>query len=260
MVPSSEGPRASLAGFDIAGRPPAQSLAVTSVPENQSEDEVAFQKVKSKAALRHARLPLGGSLRGIHRLSLAQALSLFSGVADIKVNYRIDATTQEGLAELLAMIEATRHSSFCQGAGKLPYEPWFPACPLPGLLSAVPVPSATKEGRTVTLRFEGPGLPVQALYAVVGRPRGAGLLTDKDVVSTVVAHTLPTHRSAPADKSSRKVATIMASSATILSSQAVAAAVREETREARSYASIVKGHPLSGHSVPAHAPTAGHPP
>ncbi|KAL3183080.1 hypothetical protein MRX96_006862 [Rhipicephalus microplus] len=41
----------------------------------------------------------------------------------------------------------------------------------------------------------------------------------------------------------RKVATIMASSPTILSRRAVAAAVREEIQEARTFASVVKGHP-----------------
>ncbi|KAL3224961.1 hypothetical protein MRX96_049396, partial [Rhipicephalus microplus] len=41
----------------------------------------------------------------------------------------------------------------------------------------------------------------------------------------------------------RKIATIMASSPTVLSRRTVAAAVREEIREARSFASVVKGHP-----------------
>lgn len=49
----------------------------------------------------------------------------------------------------------------------------------------------------------------------------------------------------------RRVVTIMASSTSALSRRAVAAVVREETREARSCASAVKGHPAPVAPTPA---------
>ncbi|KAL3241509.1 hypothetical protein MRX96_047844 [Rhipicephalus microplus] len=88
---------------------------------------------------------------------------------------------------------------------------------LSGLQSAVRVLSASREGRTVTLCFEGP-VP----------PDHVTLFRDQ-----------------------RRVATIMASSTTAFSRRAVAAVVREETREVRSYACAVKGHAAPARPTPA---------
>ncbi|XP_037520661.1 uncharacterized protein LOC125756110 [Rhipicephalus sanguineus] len=114
-VSSSAGPRAPL---------------LILPPESQPE-EVSFQEVKSKAALRRARktttaaLPVDpavvgtvlfrpsaprGSFRGPPRLSIAQALPSHPGVADIRVNHHrnivaVDVTSQECLTLLLALTE-----------------------------------------------------------------------------------------------------------------------------------------------------------
>ncbi|KAL3183962.1 hypothetical protein MRX96_006282 [Rhipicephalus microplus] len=85
------------------------------------------------------------------------------------------------------------------------------------LQSAVRVLLASREGRTVTLRFEG----------------------------TVVRNHVTLFRE------HRRVATIMASSTTALSRRAVEAVVTEETREVRSYASAVKDHAAPARPTPA---------
>ncbi|KAL3179159.1 hypothetical protein MRX96_038257 [Rhipicephalus microplus] len=75
-------------------------------------------------------------------------------------------------------------------------------------------------------------------------PQGRELQTDPTTVCQLRgANTLKTPRSAPRWQEQRKVATVMVSSPTILSRRAVAAAVREEIQEARTFASVVKGHP-----------------
>ncbi|KAL3196251.1 hypothetical protein MRX96_045293 [Rhipicephalus microplus] len=85
------------------------------------------------------------------------------------------------------------------------------------LQSEVQVISATRKGCTITLRFEGPVPP--------------------DHVTLF--------------REQRRVATIMASSTTAFSTQAIAAVVREETWEVRSYTRVVKGHAAPARSTPA---------
>ncbi|KAH7983691.1 hypothetical protein HPB52_013628 [Rhipicephalus sanguineus] len=320
-VSSSAGPSAPPADPVTTGRPPALTPAVTSPPESQP-DEVSFQEVKSKAALRRARkittaaLPVdpavvgtvlfrpsapGGSFRGTPRLSIAQALPSHPGVADIRVNHHrnivaVDATSQECLTLLLALTElrgipvtarepADRHTSmgFIHGVDGDPAEDTL----LPGLQSAVPVLAATREGHTVTLRFGGPVPPERvALFRVrypvrPARPRplqckqcgryghvreacrwpdscircGRTHTADADCqrprcVNSGGPHSADTPH-CPRWQEQRQVASIMASSTTALSRRLVAAAVREETREARTYASAVKGHTLPARPVPA---------
>ncbi|XP_049270066.1 uncharacterized protein LOC125757867 [Rhipicephalus sanguineus] len=320
-VSSSAGPSAPPADPVTTGRPPVLTPAVTRPPESQP-NEVSFQEVKSKAALRRARkittaaLPVdpavvgtvlfrpsapGGSFRGTPRLSIAQALPSNPGVADIRVNHHrnivaVDATSQECLTLLLALTElrdipitarepADGHTSmgFIHGVDEDPAEDTL----LPGLQSAVPVLAATKEGRTVTLRFGGPVPPERvALFRVhfpvrPARPRplqckqcsryghvreacrwpdscircGRTHTADADCqrprcVNCGGPHSADTPH-CPRWQEQRQVASIMASSTTALSRRVVAAAVREETREARTYASAVKGHTLPARPVPA---------
>ncbi|KAH7975406.1 hypothetical protein HPB52_001397 [Rhipicephalus sanguineus] len=266
-VSPSAGPRAPPADPATTGRPPALTPAVTRPPESQP-DEVSFQ-VKSKAALRRARkittaaLPVDpavvgtvlsrpaaprGSFRGTPRLSLAQALRSHPGVADVRVNHHrnivaVDTTSRECLTLLLALTE------------------------LRGIPSAVPVLSATREGRTVTLRFGGPVPPEGvALFRVCfpvrparplplqckqcgryGHAREACRWPDS-CIRCGRSHTADAGCQRPrcikcggpysADtphcprwQEQRQVATIMASSTTALSRRVVAAAVREETME-----------------------------
>ncbi|KAH7956324.1 hypothetical protein HPB52_008145 [Rhipicephalus sanguineus] len=302
---------------------PAMAAAFLSYqPPESQPDEVSFQEVKSKAALRRARrittaaLPVdpavvgtvlfrpaapGRSFRGTPRLSLAQALPSHPGVADIRVNHHrnivaVDATCQECLTLLLALTKlrdipvtarepADCHTSmgFIHGVDGEPAEDTL----LPGLQSAVPVLAATREGRTVTLCFGGLVPPERvALFRVrfpvrPARPRplqckqcgryghireacrwpgscihcGRTHTADADCqrprcVNSGGPHSADTPH-CPRWQEQRQVATIMASSTTALSRRVAAAAVREETREARTYASAVKGHTLPARPVPA---------
>ncbi|KAH7984570.1 hypothetical protein HPB52_022291 [Rhipicephalus sanguineus] len=306
-VSSSAGPSAPPADPVTTGRPPALTPAVTSTPESQP-DEVSFQEVKSKAALRRARkittaaLPVdpavvgtvlfrpsdpGGSFRGTPRLSIAQALPSHPGVADIRVNHHrnivaVDATSQECLTLLLALTElrdipvtarepADRHTSmgFIHGVDGDPAEDTL----LPGLQSAVPVLAATREGRTsrcvLGAQFRRSGWRSSAYASPCGQPgpdrcsassvggmatygrRAAGRTAASAAagptqltrtasgpgVSTVAAPTRLTPHTVPGGRNNAR--------------RVVAAAVREETREARTYASAVKGHTLPARPVPA---------
>ncbi|KAL3207012.1 hypothetical protein MRX96_010341 [Rhipicephalus microplus] len=115
----------------------------------------------------------GGSFRNCPRLTIAQALSLHPGVAAIRVNQHrnvvaVDVSSQECLVKLLALTElkgipvtarqpADRRTSmgFLHGVDGDAADENL----LSGLQSAVRVLSASREGRTVTLRFEGPVPP-----------------------------------------------------------------------------------------------------
>ncbi|KAL3186336.1 hypothetical protein MRX96_028054 [Rhipicephalus microplus] len=229
------------------------------------------------------------------RLILAQALSARPGVAASRVNQKrnivaADATTRECLEQLLTIKElkgipvtAKEPADHRTSTGFLHGVDGEPAADslLPGIQSAVPVLSAAREGRTVTLRFAGPVPPEHVSLFLVrfpvrpARPRppavpamrsvrpcqgelqlarqlhqmwpdppGRELQTDPAPVCQLRgAHTLQTPRSAPRWQEQRNVATITVSSPTILSRRAVAVAVREEIQEARTFASVVKGHP-----------------
>ncbi|KAH7955385.1 hypothetical protein HPB52_000807 [Rhipicephalus sanguineus] len=158
---------------------------------------------------------------------------------------------------------------------------------LSGLQSAVWVLSATREGRTLTLRFEGPVPSDQVTLHRVrfpvppARPRplecrqcgryghvketcnwpgscircGQTHPEETDCQRLRCVNCSGPHRTDTPDcprwQEQRRVATIMASSTTALSRRAVAALVREETREARSYSSAVKGHPAPVAPTPA---------
>ncbi|KAH8036176.1 hypothetical protein HPB51_018590 [Rhipicephalus microplus] len=111
----------------------------------------------------------GGTFSGSPRLILTQALSARPGVAAIRVNQKrnivaADATTRECLKQLLTIKElkgipvtakepADQRTSteFLHGVDGEPAADSL----LPGIQSAVPVLSAAREGRTVTLRFAG---------------------------------------------------------------------------------------------------------
>ncbi|KAL3243471.1 hypothetical protein MRX96_020535 [Rhipicephalus microplus] len=173
---------------------PHTALRHAAAPTTETVDHEGFQTVCSKAALRRTRnltsaaLPVdpavkgtvlyrpasaGGSFRNCPRLTIAQALSLHPGVAAIRVNQHrnvvaVDVTSQECLVKLLALTElkgipvttrqpADRRTSmgFIHGVDGDAADENL----LSGLQSAVRVLSAFREGRTVTLRFEGPVPP-----------------------------------------------------------------------------------------------------
>ncbi|KAH8021736.1 hypothetical protein HPB51_016684 [Rhipicephalus microplus] len=169
---------------------PHTALRHAAAPTTETVDHEGFQTVRSKAALRRIRnrtsaaLPVdpavkgtvlyrpasaGGSFQNCPRLTIAQALWLHPGVAAIRVNQHrnvvaVDVTSQECLVKLLALTElkgipvttrqpADRRTSmgFIHGVDGDAADENL----LSGLQSAVRVLSASREGRTVTLRFEG---------------------------------------------------------------------------------------------------------
>ncbi|KAH8039093.1 hypothetical protein HPB51_005054 [Rhipicephalus microplus] len=160
-----KGPRASPAGSATSGRPPVHRSAVPSVPEDEPDADGSFQQT---ALYRPSAL--GGSSRGIPRLSFVQALSSHCGVAEVRVNHRqnivaVDATTRKGLEELLAISELQSipvtakepadlrtSTGYLHGADRGPEVGSL----LPGLLSTMIVLSDTREGHTVTLLFGVP--------------------------------------------------------------------------------------------------------
>lgn len=301
---------------------PHTALRRAAAPTTETVDHEGFQTVRSKAALRRTRnltsaaLPVdpavkgtvlyrpasaGGSFRNCPRLTIAQALSLHPGVAAIRVNQHrnvvaVDVSSQECLVKLLALTElkgipvtarqpADRRTSmgFLHGVDGDAADENL----LSGLQSAVRVLSASREGRTVTLRFEGPVPPDHVTLFRVrfpvrpARPRplqcrqcgryghvretcnwpdscircGRSHPGESDCQHLRCVNCGGPHRADTPDcprwQEQRRVATIMASSTTALSRRAVAAVVREETREVRSYASAVKGHAASARPTPA---------
>ncbi|KAH7943546.1 hypothetical protein HPB52_009202 [Rhipicephalus sanguineus] len=284
--------------------PPAPPLVpVASSPSSwQPEDQEGFQPALSKAARRRARdmtaatLPVdpavvgtvlyrpstaGGSFKGSPRLTLAQALSSHAGVSAIRINHKrnivaADATTKECLEQLLAIRElqgipvsarepSDRRTStgFLHGIDGEPSD----ASLLPGIVSSVPVMSATREGSTVTLRFSGPVPPEYvSLFRVQFRVRPArprplqcrqcgrfGHVKEtcdwpqscincgqahrgdegcqrRRCVNCGGPHSADTP-ACPRWQQERRVATIMASSTAPLSRKGVRAAVREELQQ-----------------------------
>ncbi|KAH7947942.1 proteoglycan 4 [Rhipicephalus sanguineus] len=155
---------------------------------------------------------------------------------------------------------------------------------LAGITSAVPVLSATREGASVKLRFAEPlppervvlfGLRLRVRHA---RPRprqcqqcgrfghvaeacqrkGACIRCGRQHLETESckprcvncggAHTADTP-TCPRWQEERRVATLIAATPTPLSRRAVKAAVREESREVRSYAAAVKNKLLEGNTT-----------
>ncbi|KAL3209478.1 hypothetical protein MRX96_009213 [Rhipicephalus microplus] len=254
------------------GADPQVSVLSASRRAGSPPDTEGFQVVTTKSARRRARdlaaaaaLPVdpaivgtvlfrpsapGGTFSGSPRLILAQALSTRPGVAAIRVNHKrnivaADATTRECLEQLLNIKElkgipvtANEPADPKTSTGFLHGVDGEPAVDslLPGIKSAVPVLSAAREGRTVTLRFAGPVPPKHVSLFLVRfpvRPARPRPLQCRQCDTP----------ECPRWQEQRKIATIMASSPTILSRRTVAAAVREEIREARTFASVVKGHP-----------------
>ncbi|KAH7968692.1 hypothetical protein HPB52_010659 [Rhipicephalus sanguineus] len=309
---------------EMSSAPPVPVPVVSPPSASLPEDEVAFQVVQSRAAQRRARrldsaaLPVnpevvgtvlfrpsapGGSFRGLPRLTLAQVLSGRPGVADIRVNHKrnivaADATSRECLEQLLAVTvlqgipvaarePADRRTStgFLHGVDGEPADDSL----LPAIQSPVPVLSASREGRTVALRFEGPVPPEQvSLFRVrftvrPARPRPlqcrqcgrfghvkescswpnscirCGRPHPKDgecqrprCVNCSGPHPANTP-ACPRWQQERRVATIMASSTTALSRRVVRAAVREETRTDRDLLRVAPSYAsiLQGVSKPA---------
>ncbi|KAL3196814.1 hypothetical protein MRX96_045085 [Rhipicephalus microplus] len=169
-------------------------------------DTEGFQVVTTRSAGRRARdlaaaaaLPVdpaivgtvlfrpsapGGTFSGSPRLILAQALSTRPGVAAIRVNQKrnivaADATMRECLEQLLTIKElkgipvtAKEPADHKTSTGFLHGVDGEPAVDslLPGIQSAVPVLSAAREGRTVTLRFAGPVPPEHVSLFLVRFP------------------------------------------------------------------------------------------
>ncbi|KAL3188548.1 hypothetical protein MRX96_003508 [Rhipicephalus microplus] len=130
------------------------------------------------------RQPPGGTFSGSARLILAQALSARPGVAAIRVNQKrnivaADATTRECLEQHLTIKElkgipvtAKEPADHKTSTGFLHGVDGEPAVDslLPGIQSAIPVLSAAREGRTVTLRFAGPVPPEHVSLFLVRFP------------------------------------------------------------------------------------------
>ncbi|KAL3183234.1 hypothetical protein MRX96_034284 [Rhipicephalus microplus] len=126
----------------------------------------------------------GGTFSGSLRLILAQALCARPGVAAIRVNQKrnivaADAITRECLEQLLTIKElkgirvtAKEPADHRTSTGFLHGVDGEPAADglLPGIQSAVPVLSAAREGRTVTLRFAGPVPPEHVSLFLVRFP------------------------------------------------------------------------------------------
>ncbi|KAH7971709.1 ice-structuring glycoprotein [Rhipicephalus sanguineus] len=155
---------------------------------------------------------------------------------------------------------------------------------LAGITSAVPVLSATREGASVKLRFAEPLPPERVVLLglrlrvrhVRPRPRqcqqcgrfghvaeacqrkGACIRCGRQHLETEScnprcvncggAHAADTP-TCPRWQEERRVATLMAATPTPLSRRAVKAAVREESREVRSYAAAVKNKLLEGNTT-----------
>ncbi|KAH7984534.1 hypothetical protein HPB52_022232 [Rhipicephalus sanguineus] len=294
VADESAGLEATTENMDDESAPPPHSAAFLKAPApSLPEDEVTFQVVKSRAAQRRARridsaaLPVnpevmgtvlfrpsapGGSFRGLPCLTLAEALSGRPGVADIRVNHKrnivaADVTSRDRLP-VAAREPADRRTS----TGLLHGVDGEPAGDslLPAIQSPVPVLSASREGRTVSLRFEGRVPPEQVSLLRCrqcgrfghvkescswpnscircGRPHPKDWECQRPrCVKCSGAHPANTP-ACPRWQQERRAATIMASSTTALSRRVVRAAVREETRTDRdlvrvapSYASILQG-------------------
>ncbi|KAL3225497.1 hypothetical protein MRX96_004620 [Rhipicephalus microplus] len=295
--------RAQLPTFpNLSARPPTavdttrkHSSAAGSPPDTEG-----FQVVITRSARRRARdlaaaaaLPVdpaivgtvlfrpsapGDTFSGSPRLILAQALSARPGVAAIRVNQKrnivaADATTRECLEQLLNIrelkgipVSAKEPADHKTSTGYLHGVDGEPAVDslLPGIQSAVPVLSAAREGRTVTLRFAGPVPPEHVSLFLVrfpvrpARPRplqcrqcgrfghvkescswpGSCIRCGRTHLGESCKQTRCVNCGGPhsADtpecppwQEQWKIATILASSTTILSRRAVAAATRPGT-------------------------------
>ncbi|KAH7934471.1 hypothetical protein HPB51_029163 [Rhipicephalus microplus] len=320
-VTASEGTAANLPQ-PFSKAPTAVDTRKHSSAAGSPPDTEGFQVVTTKSARRRARdlaaaaaLPVdpaivgtvlfrpsapGGTFSGSPRLILAQALSTRPGMAAIRVNQKrnivaADATTRECLEQLLTIkelkgipVSAKEPADHKTSIGYLHGVDGEPAVDslLPGIQSAVPVLSAAREGRTVTLRFAGPVPPQHVSLFLVrfpvrparprplqcrqcgrfghvkescswpgscircGRTHPGESCKQTRCVNCGGPHSADTPE-CPRWQEQRKIATIMASSPTILSRRTVAAAVREEIREARTFASVVKGHPAPPPPPPA---------
>ncbi|KAL3242511.1 hypothetical protein MRX96_021078 [Rhipicephalus microplus] len=193
-------------------------------------DDAILQDSNYKTAYYKGRL-CWRLVRNCPRLTLAQALSSGPMVAAIRVNRHsnvvaVDVTSQNCLKQLLTLTElkgipvtarqpAVHQTSmgFLRGVDSDAAGENL----LSGLQSEVRVLSATREGRTITLRFEG---PVPQDHMMLFREQ-------------------------------RRLATIMAYSTSAFSRRAVTAVLREETREVQSYTRVVKGHAAPARSTPA---------
>ncbi|KAL3228677.1 hypothetical protein MRX96_023808 [Rhipicephalus microplus] len=190
-VTASEGTAANLPQ-PFGKAPTAVDTTRHSSAEGSPPDTEGFQVVTTRGARRRARdlaadaaLPVdpaivgtvlfrpsapGGTFSGSPRLILSQALYARPGVAAIRVNQKrnnvaADATTREFLEQLLTIKElkgipvtAKEPADHKTSTGFLHGVNGEPAVDslLPGIQSAVPVLSAAREKRTVTLRFACP--------------------------------------------------------------------------------------------------------
>ncbi|KAH7943861.1 hypothetical protein HPB52_012004 [Rhipicephalus sanguineus] len=234
----------------------------------------------------------GGTFRGTPRLTLAAGLAGRPGVAAVRVNHlrnvvAADATTPECLAGLLSISElhdipvtarepADRLSclGFVYGVdGDLADSELIRA-----IASSAPVTAATREGRSVKLRFASAVPPAQiSIYGLqlrvrhvkprpmqcrqcgrfghvaaacqragdcirCGRKHPPAESCKPHCINCGGAHAADTP-SCPRWQEERRVATLLATSTTPLSRRAVRAAVREEFREVRSYAAALKRCP-----------------
>ncbi|KAL3209355.1 hypothetical protein MRX96_052386 [Rhipicephalus microplus] len=193
---------------NLSARPPLQwtPQGSTAVQRGVPPDTEGFQVVTTRRARRRARdlaaaaaLPVdpaivgtvpfqpsapGDTFSGSPRLILAQALSARLGVAAVRVNQKrnivaADATTRECLQQLLTIKElkgipvtAKEPADHKISTGFLHGVDGEPAADSlsSGIQSAVPVLSAAREGRTVTLRFAGPVPPEHVSLFLVHFP------------------------------------------------------------------------------------------
>ncbi|XP_037502332.1 uncharacterized protein LOC119376647 [Rhipicephalus sanguineus] len=309
-------PRNSTAATAEAATAPRPPSIVVDRPHPRPSSPPAgddFKVVMSKAASRRARAmetaainidaavvgtvlfrpsTPGGTFRGTPRLTLAAGLAGRPGVAAVRVNHlrnvvAADATTPECLAGLLSISElhdipvtarepADRRSclGFVYGVdGDLADSELIGA-----IASSAPVTAATREGRSVKLRFASAVPPAQiSIYGLqlrvrhvkprpmqcrqcgrfghvaaacqragdcirCGRKHPPAESCKPHCINCGGAHAADTP-SCPRWQEERRVATLLATSTTPLSRRAVRAAVREESREVRSYAAALKRCP-----------------
>ncbi|KAH7951139.1 hypothetical protein HPB52_005032 [Rhipicephalus sanguineus] len=193
----------------------------------------------------------GGTFKGSPRLTLAAAFAMRPDVVAVRINHRrnivaADASTQPCLSELLtikelngipvtARVPADRRTSvgFVHGVDGEPSDKQL----LEGITSTVPVVAATRQGSTVRLQFAGSQPPERV--SLCGIWLRATAVCRPRCVNCRGRHAAD-NPTCPRWQEERRVATLMAVAPTALSRRAVKAAVREESREVRSYAAAVK--------------------
>ncbi|KAH7931955.1 hypothetical protein HPB51_029637 [Rhipicephalus microplus] len=215
-------------------------------------------------------------------MALTAALAGWPGVVVVRVNHRrnivaADTASPERLHELLTITElngmpvTTREPADSRVSTGFVYGvdgDLTNAELLRGIASAAPVTAATREGGTVKLHFASPSPPDHITISGqpprvrpctgdcirCGRRHPKADFSEPHCVNCGGAH-LATNPTCPTWQDERRVATLMATTLTLLSRHAARAAVHEERREVRSYAAELKASPPPSSKAPGQSRT-----